>query len=390
MLNTKLYKLDSKGKKREWTIDVIDNGDFSEIVINAGLVDGKLVETRIPVLVGKNTGKANATTHYSQALAEALAKFELQERSGYVQDINEVKQAVLRSGISCPMLAQKFHSTLAQKGSKNLEKLKLEGERVYIQAKIDGNRCLAKITKNGVNLYTRKGDLMLRIPHIEEQLIESFSNFDEDEIILDGELYSDEISFNTLNGLLRKEDKTNDDLAQLKSIDYIIYDTYSEQGYENRFETIKQFQSESVLLIPNYEIIASNDAIQAKLEDFLEKGYEGAMLRVLGKPYDHKRSWNLCKIKEFSDDEYLVLDVETDVMGRLGKFVMEMKTPTMDRDGKLITTFKAGVTGMSHEEGYEILKNKANYIGKMATIEFFTLSEYFVPRFPKFKSLRLD
>ena len=69
-----------------------------------------------------------------------------------------------------------------------------------------------------------------------------------------------------------------------------------------------------------------------------------------------------------------------DVRGSfVGSFVMENKNGG---------TFNAGASGQSEEERTEMWNNKDKYLGKMATIEYFGLSEYQVPRFPKMKAIR--
>ena len=220
MLNKTLYKVDTKDKIREWTIDVVDKGTTSEIIIKAGISGGKLVTNSIVITEGKNLGKANATTHYTQAVSEALAKFELQERSGYVQDINLAQKSVLRSGISAPMLAQKYHPTGAQNGSKTLDKMKISGHKIHVQPKYDGNRCLIRVEMDEAGLtsaemYTRKGDLMpVQLKNILNEAIDGlrkvYDAYVHDTlskplvVTLDGELFSSEMSFNELNGHLKR------------------------------------------------------------------------------------------------------------------------------------------------------------------------------------------
>lgn len=394
-----LYKVDSKGRQREWSIWVEKGESSSTIVVEAGLLGGNLVRNEVVISTGKNTGKSNETNHYTQAVSEAESTYDNKLRSGYVPELGDAKQHVLGSGIPAPMLAQKYHPTGEQKGSKTLEKMKLSGERIHVQPKLDGNRCLIKVEGDKAVMYTRKGDVMpVQLQHLLEEVLFCYNQMDTDsEIILDGELFSRELSFNELNGHLKRKDSQDPD--QLAKIKFHLYDCMENLPYDRRYENLQNFLNKAaefgkeikyIELIPSYEIEASDEAINEKLEKFLAEGHEGLMIRRLDTPYENKRSWQLCKCKVFEDAEYELVDIEQDVMGRLGKFIMKMDRETYDRDGKLIETFGAGATGITHEEGRAILADKAKYIGKKCTVEFFGLSEFSVPRFPKWKGVRED
>jgi DNA ligase-1 len=152
------------------------------------------------------------------------------------------------------------------------------------------------------------------------------------------------------------------------------------QGYESRYDFIKNFASENIIVVPSKKIIASDDNIQTELEQFLSDGFEGLMVRQLDKPYENKRTWQLCKCKVFEDDEFELIGFQEDVRGGfVGAFIMKNK------DGRV---FNAGGSGQSVEERAEMWNNQDKYIGKMATVAYFGLSEYGIPRFPKFKGLR--
>ena len=391
-----LYKLDSKGKIRSWQITVDDAGIFPKIVTTAGLLDGAKTTTEIVVSEGKNLGRANQTTMFEQANFQAQSTHDSKLRSGYVEDIADVKQAVLGSGIPAPMLAQKYSPNGEQKSSKTLVQMKLLGQKIYVQPKLDGNRCLIRVNADGVEMFTRKGDRMLPVPHIEKQIFQCYklsiaSSFG-DELIFDGELYTDAFSFNTLNGLIRREDKTTEHLQMLEQVNYHIYDCLKDDTYATRYQLLRDFTSQNIIRVESRKIIAYDGEIRRCMEGFLAEGYEGLMIRRLDTPYENKRSWSLVKYKDFQDAEYRVVDIIEDARGGgiIGAFVLEMDKPAIDRDGKEIKTFRAGVKDLSQDEGRKMLANKQDFIGRYATVEFFSLSEYGVPRFPKLKGFRAD
>jgi ATP-dependent DNA ligase len=408
-METILYqKSASTGKGKIWIIGVDDKGTQSEIVIQSGQVDldtlvrGKLVKNTAIVSVGKNIGKSNETTHYTQAVSEAQSKVDAQLRAGYVTDPQEAKKSsssTLGSGVKQPMLAQKYHPTGAQKSSKTLKQMKIEGKKIIVQPKLDGNRCTIVVRHGDGNImaqmYTRKGDLMpVQLNHIITDIsVAAAYHGLKDELVLDGELYCDptEMSFNELNGLIKKQSASAEQIERRKLIKFHLYDVMIDEGYEKRLKVIEKFNVGNVEVVESKEIIATDENIQKELERWLGLGYEGLMIRVLGKGYENKRSWQLVKVKIFEDAEFKLVGFEEDVRGGfVGTFVLELPTPVTDRDGKLVTEFRAGASGQSVEDRTYMLKHPEEFIGKMATIEFFGRSEYGIPRFGKFKGIRED
>lgn len=385
----KLFKIDSKGKTRVWWAEILEDYEKAIIKISSGINEGSIVETFIEIKDGKNIGKINETNFLEQAKLEVKSRYEKQKKQGYVESLSNASNK-LGSGINKPMLAIKFDPTKKQKGSKDLKDLKIENKLVYTQYKYDGFRCKSYISNN-IDLFTRSGDKMLEFPHIEKEINQLKKEFKHD-LNLDGELYTNEYSFNKLSSLLRKEKKKDIDWEELAKVKYYVYDTDINVGYCKRYdflcEIFKNFQSDNIILVNSNKILATNDNLLSELENALELEYEGLIIRTLDTPYEHKRSKSLIKYKIFEDAEFKILDIEYDKIGNLGKFIIQLDIPVVDSDGKTLTTFKAGTSNISHEEGRKIILEKEYYIGKMATIEFFGRDPR--PRFPKFKGIRTD
>ena len=116
--------------------------------------------------------------------------------------------------------------------------------------------------------------------------------------------------------------------------------------------------------------------------NFIAKGYEGTMLRWGNEPYKvNGRSSNLLKFKDFHDLACEVVDVVPSDKNPL-QGVVHCKMPTGE-------TFGCGMK-FSHAEREEILKNKSNYIGKIAELRFFEYTDDKLPRFPVCVGFRLD
>ena len=374
-----LYHKDSVGKIRVWTIHVFHGEYFSSTIIETGLLDGIKIKNLTTIAEGKNAGKSNETNHRTQALAEAQSKITSKLKEGYVEKIEDVREAsVLGSGIPAPMLANKHHPTGEQKGSKTLSEMKILNKIIAVQPKLDGNRCLIKVDGDKAVMYTRSGDIMpVQLQHILDDVLKTYVK--RPQFILDGELYSDKFSFNKLNGLIKRVTVSEEDIKERKNIKYHLYDVMSDEGYEKRNAFIQRFASKNILVIPSYAIRATDENIKQYLERFLSEGHEGLMIRQLGIPYEYKRTWQLCKVKVFEDEEFKLVGFEEDKRGGfVGAFTMQIGN----------STFNAGASGQSEEERAYIWTHQDEFIGKMATVCFLGRSEYGVPRFPKFKGLR--
>jgi DNA ligase-1 len=114
----------------------------------------------------------------------------------------------------------------------------------------------------------------------------------------------------------------------------------------------------------------------------LAQGYEGSMLR-LNKKYEHKRSYNLQKFKDFSDTEATIVGYEAGkgkFTGLIGKFLM------LDDDGIM---FGCPIgKGYNFADRKNILDNIHDYIGQRATFTYFQRTQAGSYRHPLFKTLR--
>jgi ATP-dependent DNA ligase len=393
MKKTTLYQKDSKGRVKVWSCEVrtLNIREMAIIHTEAGLEGGKMTSEDTQITEGKNIGKANETNYYQQACLEAQSKIDAKIRAGYVADKSQIKESSeLGSGVPQPMLAHKYDPKGKQSSSKTLKQLGLHGKKGSVQPKFDGHRRLIKLTPDGVSQYTRKGDLTESLPHISEQLTEVAKKFFANnkgnnvvtEVWLDGEAFSEEVSFNELSGLLRKEKgHTKEELEKRSKINIRLYDVIVNHGYEIRYSILSAFGTTNVIVVENHVIDLTDENLQKFLDKFLGEGHEGLMIRQHGIGYENKRSWQLCKFKIFEDEEMEIIGGEESVRrGMLGAFIVR------DKKGN---ECKASLK-FSHPERIEMWENLKKYVGQQATVEYFGRSEYGIPRFPKVKAIRKD
>jgi DNA ligase-1 len=350
-----IYKKTKTGATQEWTIEV----DGNKYRTHSGQVGGQITTNEWTICFGKNVGRANSTTDAEQAMAEAIAKRTKKLESGYFEDVNNINEQ------------QYFEPMLAAKWEDYKDKIQYP---IYSQPKLDGIRCI--VTKDG--MFSRNGKPIVSAPHIRKALDKLFKH--EPHLILDGELYADKFAndFNKIVSLVKRTKPTAKDLMDSeKQIEYHVYDVPSvDETFTGRWRELDELALDFPKCVKKVEthIITEEFYITDWYENYIERGYEGQMLRLDSK-YENKRSKSLLKHKTFVDEEYTILDIcegEGNRTGTAGYMVFETA------EGK---PFKSNVKG-TWDETAEMLKSKKKLIGKQATIKYFNLTPDGIPRFP--------
>lgn len=357
-----LYKRTATGKIQVWTAEVdAENARYRTIW---GQQDGKKTTGGWVYTEPTNVGRANHRDAGEQALFEANAlqtKKLSEEFSLTIDDVDG--HAVVK-----PMLAHKFDPEKPPKFP------------ALISAKLDGIRCICD--RNG-KLWSRKGKEIISAPHLGEQGKKILELLREDITHLDGEIFyhdPDSDNFNKIISLARKTKPTQKDLAESKNLlEYHVYDCIGPGSYIKRTDSLRSSisviaeQVQSVRWV-RYVEVGSVEQVQLTCVNFVEAGYEGVMVRLNG-PYEHKRSKNLLKCKQFDDSEFEVVDLEEG----LGQWAGYAKKVTiLLKDGSLCG---AGIKG-NQEYLAGVLKNKQDYIGGQATVRYFGYTTDGSLRFP--------
>ena len=386
-----LYKIDTKGKLREWTMH-IDGASFYAV---KGLVEGKKTTDKATTTIAKNVGRSNETTPEAQAELQAQAKFQKKLDSGYA--LNEIDAQTKK--FYEPMLAHNFKDRQDE----------LVGKYpCYSQPKLDGIRCIVR--KEGDKLVgrTRNGKEIECIPHILKSLNGFF--LAHPKAILDGELYNHDLrdNFNKITSLVRKQkpiksasmtDKAfakkqteyQERLAEAEdTIQYHVYDAprindviNENQSFDFRIDELKAklMTNKHIVLVETSEVYSLGN-LNSLYNQYLEQGYEGQMVRKSLSSYENKRSKSLLKRKEFVDAEYKVVDIDVGNGNRSGT-----AKHLVCYCSKTKRTFNSNIKG-SFDYLKEIYDNRAEYIGQMATIKYFQLTPDGIPRFPYAISFR--
>ena len=126
-------------------------------------------------------------------------------------------------------------------------------------------------------------------------------------------MYSDEIPFEEINGICKKEKNINNEKSLF--IKYHIFDYYDSNNKEiyfskriqNIIDIMKKYNLKYIENVLTEEIL-SKDLVKSYHDKYISKNYEGLMLRNKNSVYKLKnRSNDLQKYKEFLDSEYPII-----------------------------------------------------------------------------------
>ena len=354
-----LYKRDTKGKLRIWTVEYgFDSDDVAGTRTIAGLIDGQKVTSEWNMSVAKNVGKANGTTAKTQAISEAQSSWDQKADKEYFENIDDVDSYELFK----PMLANDFTKKPVTSG--------------YTQPKLDGIRCL--VDKHGMN--SRSGKPINSCPHIMKTLQTIIDN--NPSVVLDGELYNHNLKadFQKIVSLVRKVKCRPEEIAEsAELVEYHVYDMFDKNNPDMTFterskwleDNVGKFANPLMVVLVETTKTDTTAEIDKMYGEYTEAGYEGQMVRQ-DTAYECKRSKNLLKRKEFITEEFKVVSVEEgngNWSGYAKRFNLQLANGT---------TFSSGIRG-SQAKLKELLNAETP---NWATCRYFELSNDGIPRFP--------
>jgi len=258
-------------------------------------------------------------------------------------------------------------------------------DRVSMQPKLDGVRCLIQYDNSKVTAYSRTGKEWLNINHILQDLKPFFVKYPD--VILDGELYNHDFKddFEQIISMVRKTKPTAEDrLKSAENVKFYCYDIIDETlTFEERNYFIYKHVDTSYCIkhVPT-QAVASESLSKVIHQQNLDAGFEGSILR-LNDVYQCKRSHSLRKFKDFHDTEATIVgyvDGKGKREGTLGKFIMQ--------DDEGVEFGCPPGKGYTYAQLKDILNNIGDYIGERATFTYFERTKAGSYRHPLFKCIR--
>lgn len=355
-----LYKLSSAGRMLQWSIVMIKDGDSYKIVTSHCQVGGKLVTDKGEVI---SKGKVKRTV-LEQADLRYNSIMKKKTDTGYTSD---------ESGVNSDL---PISPMLAQNGSQHVSKLVFPAIAQY---KFDGIRNISRKINGKWKNVSRKGKEFLVLDHVSNALDQL--NISEN-IVFDGEMYSDIENFETVAGIVRKKKLTEEDKAVMENVKFNVFDCIFldeiEMPFNERFEKLRNILSHDksgcISIVELFDV-EEESSIEKLVDTALDNGYEGLMVRNTCSPYEiDKRSYHLQKFKRFIDKEYEIIGAREGQGNDKGTVIWLCK---LDEEREFSVRPKG-----TREERKKQFSNYKDYIGKMLTVVYQELTKDGVPRFP--------
>lgn len=379
-----LYKRTKTGAIQQWTVAAVDG----IIEKRAGQLGGKLT-LHEEVATPKNVGRSNETTAYQQAESQALSDWTKKHDEGYksLEDLgstdteadwlidgtqHEFDEFYRWLNVALPQFNTDANGNVKPMLAKAVDWSKVTYP-CLVQPKLDGVRCLMVVksyhTSADITFLSRNGKEYTTLDHIKSEVVKYIAG-SEKEFILDGEIYSDEITFQEIIAAVKKQ---RPDSLKLK---FRAYDVVSEDIQRVRWLTTKALvDSIASPLVQAVETVDCTDKSQIKIkhDQWVSEGNEGAMIRLRNGIYGQgQRSSSLMKVKEFDTNEFTFINME---VGQREEDLIAV----CENNAK--QQFRAKIIG---NRAYKaILKTECGDLQNTPiTIKHFGLTDDGLPRFP--------
>lgn len=387
-----LYKRAKTGKIQYWKVSTLHNTIFKESGSLGTLKPIKHEE----ICAAKNIGKSNETTPELQAESQAESDWQKKRDEGYkslsdlgittpgnhhVFECGSTGYGTLEAALENEL--PQFNTDASGNVKPMLAKA-VDWKKVkypcLVQPKLDGVRCLMIVTyadDMAITFLSRSGKEYTTLNHIKADVMIAENTIQKD-FILDGEVYSDELSFQEIIAAVKKQ---RPDSLKLK---FRAYDVVNDMHQDNRWsETVRIVDKISSPLVWPVSTFTLNNkaAIKEQHDKWVAEGYEGAMIRHMNGKYGQgQRSSDLLKVKEFDETEFAFKNFE---FGQRG--VEDLIAVLWTSDGE--KEFRAKMIGTKAEKE-KLYKLNDSSEGKSMTVKHFGYTDDGLPRFPIGKSFR--
>jgi len=397
-MEVELYARNSNKTIKVWKGEVVNHYDYSHIIISYGDLNGKLVTKTTTVARGKNIGKSNETTHFTQACRDLEGKVLNKKREGYkdFKDLKvsesdfekmclgpdetyEVLDAYLpkdntnKEGFIIPMKAQPFYKDNGEVRIKFpcIGQPKLNGNRVTVSFRQGQNTLFG--AQMEIRIKSKKGlDYTAHLPHLvleisryiqRNRLIFEEANIKIEDLVLDGETYIHGEKLQRIASATKAANALTPRL-ELRIFDLAVADIPQRVRLQILQNSEFPTQEGSKLKLVTFAHIETKENAIKYGKAMINEGYEGAIFRTPSAKYSFGgRPQTMVKYKEKESNEFIIIDI-IDSKDNPGIPIFICKNDLNDK------TFKSVIEG-ELEERKEYFTNKQKYIGKPLTVEYY-------------------
>ena len=381
-------KSSSNNSKKVWQIKTKIDPELNKITLitESGELGGHLKSNQKILSNIKLSSKKGITSLEKYAEEQAKKLFNNKKKEGYIEynnnnnnnNENEINNAETpkkieeenENSINKKITIRTYYPMLAHRYNEKKGDIKFP---CFVQPKLDGVRCVVV----GNKLYSRNGNRFPVLPHIENEL----KLYNKNNLILDGELFTDDINFEKIVGLVKKYKKSEEDEKNSLKIYLNVFDYIdSKLPFNKRLINLNQFFEKNKNMKYIKQVKTEECPKEKNIEEFLEKytkeKYEGLIIRNKSGLYEENtRSVHLQKLKKFIDEEFEIIDYTTPDQGKeVGCVIWICKT----KEGKQFSVRPSG----NYQERKKLYREAKKYIGKMLTVRYQELTNGHVPRFP--------
>lgn len=379
-------KSSSNNSKKVWQIKTKIDPELNKITLitESGELGGHLKSNQKILSNIKLSSKKGITSLEKYAEEQAKKIFNNKKKEGYIEynnnnnNENEINNAETpkkieeenENSINKKITIRTYYPMLAHRYNEKKGDIKFP---CFVQPKLDGVRCVVV----GNKLYSRNGNRFPVLPHIENEL----KLYNKNNLILDGELFTDDINFEKIVGLVKKYKKSEEDEKNSLKIYLNVFDYIDTKlPFNKRLINLNQFFEKNKNMKYIKQVKTEECAQEKNIEEFLEKytkeKYEGLIIRNKSGLYEENtRSVHLQKLKKFIDEEFEIIDYTTPDQGKeVGCVIWICRT----KEGKQFSVRPSG----NYQERKKLYREAKKYIGKMLTVRYQELTNGHVPRFP--------
>lgn len=341
-----LFKMDSKGELRFWTMEEIF--DEAKRTVTLQIYHGLLSSDLYPKETLTWSRQADGPDYFDKYLEEWRTRYTIQtNRKGYTKEIPTTPP-------DKPMLCLDYN-----KHHNYFDDL----EHVFVQPKLDGMRCVAIDGK----LFSRDGEPILGVPHIAKAIPPGK---------WDGELYVHGWTFE--QNISVGKSRTPHPLHQ--QMHYHVFDAINDDPQDKRIELVKNTFSSldipHIFPVSSYIVRYDKPSMEKIHNTIVSQGYEGIIIRAMHGTYEpNKRSKFLQKYKKFQDDWFPLVGIDEGTGSAAGQAIFICKLPSG-------ATFRC-VPSMERNTRRFLFKEKERFIGTHKIhVRFLNYTEDKVPRHP--------